>query len=64
MGFPWDRCVETVIAEMQARQTPDVTSQAVGITMATAAAILLFFSEDKCSAVQVLARETSISTTD
>lgn len=43
VGFPWDRCVETVIAEMQARQTPDVTSQAVGITMATAAAILLFF---------------------
>lgn len=32
-----------MIAETQARQTPDVTSQAVGITMATAATILLFF---------------------
>lgn len=49
---------------MQARQTLDVTNQAVGTTTATAAAILLFFSEDKCSAVQVLARETSVSTID
>lgn len=53
-----------MIAETQARQTPDVTSQAVGITMTTAAAILLFFSEDKCSSVQVLERETRVFTID